>query len=56
LFYNYNYTPKGRTIFGGSVERQFSPDVNISRARTALCSPSPFLPQLSAPLLSAKLS
>jgi len=38
------FTPKGRLISGGSVERQFYPDVYISRARTALRSPSPSLP------------
>jgi len=39
------FTPEGRLISGGSVERQFSPDVYISRsrARTALRSPSPSL-------------
>jgi len=35
---------KIRLISGGSVERQFYPDVYISRARTAVRSPSPSLP------------
>jgi len=38
------FTPKGRLISGGSVERQFYPDVYISRARTAVRSPSRSLP------------
>jgi len=38
------FTSKGRLISGGSVERQFYPDVYLSRARTAVRSPSPSLP------------
>jgi len=38
------FTSKGRLISGGSVEWQFYPDVYISRARTAVRSPSPSLP------------
>jgi len=38
------FTPKGRLISEGSVERQFYADVYISRARTAVRSPSPSLP------------
>jgi len=34
------FTSKGRLISGGSVERQFYTDVYISRARTAVRSPS----------------
>jgi len=37
------FTAQGRLISVGSIERQFSPDVYISLARTALCSPSPSL-------------
>jgi len=37
------YVKRG-LISGGSVERQFYPDVYISRARTAVRSPSPSLP------------
>jgi len=38
------FTSKGRLISGGSVERQFYPDIYISRARTAVRSSSPSLP------------
>jgi len=38
------FTPKGRLISGGSVERQFYPDFYISRVRTAVRSSSPSLP------------
>jgi len=38
------FTSKGRLILGGSVERQFYPAVYISRALTAVRSPSPSVP------------
>jgi len=38
------FTAQGQLISVGSVERQFSPDVYISRARTAVRSPSPSVP------------
>jgi len=47
------FTPKVYLISGGSAERQFLQDVYVSLARTALRSPFPTLPQVSAPLWSA---
>jgi len=50
------FTSKGRLISGGSVERQFYPDVYISRARTAVRSPLHLSPKSQLRSGALKLS